>query len=95
MESTCASIGLELGVNVCVDWLGAGAREKPASRDAKNLTLGFKVGDEPSALDESLVGSDVYMRWEKYGWQIGKITDIITKSTPRLFVHFNYRSTSP
>ena len=24
-------------------------------------------------------------------WQIGKITDIITKSTPRLFVHFNYR----
>ena len=38
-----------------------------------------------------LVGSTVYMRWETYGWQLGKITDIITDATPRLFRKFNYR----
>ena len=31
----------------------------------------------------SLVGSNVVMRWEKYGWQLGKITGIITNATPR------------
>eukprot|EP00966_Prymnesium_polylepis_P294947 6811102-Prymnesium_polylepis.1 len=31
------------------------------------------------------------MRWEKYGWQVGKITDVITKKTPQLFKKFNYR----
>ena len=39
----------------------------------------------------SLVGSHVYMRWERYGWQLGKITDIITRATPRLFKKFNFR----
>ena len=31
------------------------------------------------------------MRWETYGWQLGKITDVIASSTPRLFAKFNYR----
>ena len=52
---------------------------------------GFKVAAEPEKLDKCLVGSTVYMRWETYGWQLGKITDIITDATPRLFRKFNYR----
>ena len=31
------------------------------------------------------------MRWEKYGWQFGRITDIVTNATPRVFKKFNYR----
>ena len=45
---------------------------------------GFEVADEPSKLDDTLVGSSVYMRWEKYGWQLGRITDIATDATPRV-----------
>ena len=33
----------------------------------------------------------IFMRWEKYGWQVGKITDVITNKTPQLFKKFNYR----
>ena len=31
------------------------------------------------------------MRWEKFGWQLGKVTAIITNATPRLFKNFNFR----
>ena len=31
------------------------------------------------------------MRWETYGWQLGQITDVITKKTPQLFKKFNFR----
>ena len=31
------------------------------------------------------------MRWEKFGWQLGRISDIVTSVTPRLFKKFNYR----
>ena len=31
------------------------------------------------------------MRWEKYGWQLGKITDLITNANPRLYKKFNFR----
>ena len=31
------------------------------------------------------------MRWEKYGWQLGRITDIVTDATPRVFKKYNYR----
>ena len=48
---------------------------------------------QPTKLDSSLVGEFVYLRWEHYGWQLGKITDQITNSTPRLFKKFNYRIT--
>ena len=44
---------------------------------------GFEVADEPSKLDDTLVGSSVYMRWEKYGWQLGRITDIVIDARPR------------
>ena len=33
----------------------------------------------------------IFMRWEKYGWQVGKITDVITNKTRQLFNKFNYR----
>ena len=52
---------------------------------------GFKVADEPEVLDKSLIGQKVYMRWEKYGWQLGKITDVVTQKTPQLFKKFNFR----
>ena len=31
---------------------------------------GFKVADEPAELDARLVGEYVYLRWERYGWQL-------------------------
>ena len=37
----------------------------------------------------SLVGSNIVMRWEKYSWQLVKVTGIITNATPRK--KFNYR----
>ena len=30
----------------------------------------------------SVVGSNVVMRWQKNGWQLGRITGIITNATP-------------
>jgi hypothetical protein len=39
----------------------------------------------------SIVGQTIYMRWEKYGWQLGKIVEKITNRTPRLILKFNYR----
>jgi len=54
---------------------------------------GFEVADEPSKLDDTLVGSSVYMRWEKYGWQLGRITDIVIDATLCVFKKFNYRIT--
>ena len=44
--------------------------------------------NQPSQLDDSLVGSSVHVRWETYGWQLGRVTcslsDIVTdgNSTP-------------
>ena len=52
---------------------------------------GFEVADEPEALDDSIVGKTIYMRWEKYGWQLGKILEKLTNRTPRLVLKFNYR----
>ena len=52
---------------------------------------GFKVANEPEKLDGSLIGDYLYLRWERYGWQIGKITAEITNATPRLFKSFHYR----
>ena len=68
------------GVNVTVDWLGPGRGGLPPSVGTEHLVLKF-----------GLVGSPVYMRWETYGWQLGRITDVITSATPRLAKKFNYR----
>ena len=43
-------------------------------------------------LDGSLVGSNVYLRWEKYGWQLGKITAAIASAPPRLFKNITIAS---
>ena len=32
-----------------------------------------------------------YIRWETYGWQLSKITDVITDATPHLFKKINFR----
>ena len=52
---------------------------------------GFQVAAEPEKLDNTLIGSTIYMRWETFGWQLGKITDVITEATPRLVKKFNFR----
>ena len=66
----------------------------PQVREVKwSVPAGFEVAEEPAKLDESLVGKHVYLRWEKYGWQLGKITGVITRSTPQLFKKFNFRIT--
>ena len=38
-----------------------------------------------------LIGKTVFMNWETYGWQLGKITDVVDRSTPRLFAKYNFR----
>eukprot|EP00966_Prymnesium_polylepis_P278751 6439727-Prymnesium_polylepis.1 len=51
--------------------------EEGASGDARvtevkwSVPDGFKVAEEPAKLDGSLVGEFVYLRWERYGWQLG------------------------
>ena len=49
------------------------------------------MGAEPAKLDETLIGETVYMRWETYGWQLGKITGVVTEANPRLFKKSNFR----
>ena len=46
------------------------------------------VGEEACGTWEEVINSHVFMRWEKYGWQLGKTTEIITRSTPRLFKQY-------
>ena len=66
-------------------WRSPPDDDKPKSRGAQHLKLA-------PFIDESLVGSAVYiMRWEKFGWQLGRITAKITAAQPRLFAKFNYR----
>ena len=45
----------------------------------------------PSSTDASLVGQLIYLRWEKYGWQLGKISKMLdAKTAPRLIKKYNY-----
>ena len=85
---------LKVGSTV-VEEAREGEEGQVRSRGVKEVSWsvpdGFEVADEPSKLDDTLVGSSVYMRWEKYGWQLGRITDIVTNATPRVFKKFNYR----
>ena len=49
-----------------------------------SIPEGFKLAQEPAELDGSLVGAMVYLRWKTFGWQMGKIYDIVTSATPRV-----------
>ena len=75
-----------------------GEEDEMGEGDAEGITEvkwaippGFSVAEEPSQLDESLIGEHVYLCWEKYDWQLGKITHVITADTRRLFKKFNFR----
>ena len=61
----------------------------------RSVPEGFQLADEPKALDSTLVGSTIYMRWEDYGWQLGKITDTITSATPQRTPRASSRVASP
>ena len=53
---------------------------------------GFKVATQPARIDESAVGRFLYLNWKDYGWSLGKVTELITKSTPLLFKKYNVRA---
>lgn len=55
------------------------------------LPRGFEIMNKPGQIDEACVGCFVFLNWEKFGWQLGKITELITLATPRLFQQFNVR----
>ena len=58
------------------------------------LPEGLVVADKPEQLDDALVGLLLFMRWPApHGWQVGKITNKITTSTPCIYRNFNYRCT--
>ena len=54
---------------------------------------GFTVAPKPSAIDKACVGRFVFLKWATFGWQLGKVGSLVTKSTPRLFKKFNVRVT--
>mmetsp|Transcript_20190 Transcript_20190/g.48437 ORF Transcript_20190/g.48437 Transcript_20190/m.48437 type:complete len:137 (+) Transcript_20190:335-745(+) len=55
------------------------------------LPAGFQIARKPSSIDVSCVGKLVFFHWEKFGWQLGKVTELITAATPRLMRNFNVR----
>ena len=68
------------------------SRMQRVRTERRRRELHSAVGSERCLiLDVSLVDSAVYMRWETYGWQMGKITGMVTSATPRLVKKFNYR----
>ena len=75
---------------------GEAAGEELCRREVKWSALpeGLVVADKPEQLDDALVGLLLFMRWPApHGWQVGKITNKITTSTPCLYRNFNYRCT--
>ena len=71
------------------------AQEDPSAREVKwGLPEGLTVAEKPTKLDDALLGMVILMRWAApHGWAVGKISNQITASTPRLFKNFNYRCT--
>ena len=52
---------------------GEAEGEEGARREVRWVVpTGFAIAPEPEKLDAKLVGSHVYMRWEKFGWQLGE-----------------------
>lgn len=66
---------------------------EPVSRIEWRVPADLEVGRKPASIDATCVGRLVYLNWSKYGWQIGKVTAIITADTPRLFKRYNVRIT--
>ena len=69
------------------------AEEVAARREVKwYLPEGLVVSPKPTKLDDKLVGSLIFMRWDApHGWLVGKVTEMFTPATPLLFEKFNYR----
>ena len=56
------------------------------------LPEGLHIASKPDALDASLIGRLIYMRWNApHGWLLGTIKEKFDASTPRLYKKFNYR----
>ena len=61
------------------------------TRNEFQLPDGFKIASAPTKIDENAVGRCVYFRWEDHGWWFGKVYEMVTSATPRLFKKFNVR----
>ena len=78
-----------------------GEGEEPEGRRGRvrevewEVPEGFAVGNEPDALSSNIDRRQLCLHAvvEKYGWQLGKIADMITSANPRLYSNFNYRVT--
>ena len=75
------------------DEAGEEAEQAAARREVKwHLPEGLQVSPKPLKLDDKLVGSLIFMRWEApHGWLVGQVNEMFTAATPRLFAKFNYR----
>ena len=73
---------------------GKPRRIRVHARSSRGLPEGLTVVEKPMKLDDALLGMVILMRWAApHGWAVGKISNQITASTPRLFKNFNYRCT--
>lgn len=55
------------------------------------LDEGLVPLEKPSSLGDEVVNKLIFMRWEKYGWLLGTISQRITRDTPRLHSKYNFR----
>ena len=69
------------------------AEEVATRREVKwHLPEGLVMSPKPTKLDDKLVGSLIFMRWDApHGWLVGKVKEMFTPATLRLFAKFNYR----
>ena len=60
------------------------AEEVATRREVKwHLPEGLVVSPKPTKLDDKLVGSLIFMRWDApHGWLVGKVTEMFTPATP-------------
>ena len=72
---------------------GAKLRTNAVTAVKWRVPNGFTVAPRPPTIDKACVGRFVYLNWKSYGWQMGKVTSLVTKATPRLFKKFNVRVT--
>lgn len=60
--------------------------ETPVDPVSWHVPEGFTLAPQPECVNSSCIGKFVFMKWEGFGWQLGKIS-LLTSSgvTPRAF----------
>ena len=49
------------------------------------------MAEPPAKIDKDCIGRFIYLNWKDYGWSLGKVSELITAKSPRLFKKFNVR----